>query len=89
MEVNETDESMDLQAAMKLADRVEEIAEKLQSFADIYAADMAELTKIWTGENANAYLKKMQQLQEQIQNSSAKLKDDADAVRVQTKKIFQ
>ncbi len=70
------------QNALRQAARLETLADNLNTAArDGIGSAMDEIRAAWTGENADAYLKKGEQLEEKTKKTAKALKSAASAIR--------
>ncbi len=81
---------MDFRQAMRQADEVDEIASSLSRLADDkLEGSLITLASGWTGENANAYIKKGQALEGRINASAGDLRQVAEAIRSAARRIYE
>ena len=73
---------MDYNRAVAQANSLEQIAEEMRNSAENDLRDcMSEIAGNWTGENARAYLQKVEKLSDSVRKTSERLKDTAEAIR--------
>ena len=73
---------MDYNRAVAQANSLEQIAEEMRNSAENDLRDcMLEIAGNWTGENARAYLQKVEKLSDSVRKTSERLKDTAEAIR--------
>jgi uncharacterized protein YukE len=79
----------DFHKAMKDADTVDGIADKLSKLAvDRFDGTMQNLAANWKGENASLYLNKGQKLESDMQNTAGDLRDIASDIRTIARRVY-
>lgn len=74
--------TMNYRRANSAADELDELAEQLTKMAQSQMGDsLQDISNNWKGESAELFIRKGENLQQQIVNSAKKLKDTAAAVR--------
>lgn len=81
---------VNFQAAMASADELDGIANDLENaLRNGYAESMAQLSRNWTGANAEFYQTKSGKLTEEIQDSASRIRTAAREVRRTARLIHQ
>lgn len=81
---------MDFQEALRDADRVESIANRMQNLADgAFEDSMAGLASAWTGENSTQFLRKEGQIQKEIRTNARTLQSIAEDIRTVARQVYE
>lgn len=79
----------DFRQAMRQADRIEEIAEKLTRLSGSkLESSLQNLSVSWKGENASAYLAKGSRLQKEMNQTAKGLQSAASDIRTVAKRLY-
>lgn len=81
---------MNFRQAKQQAAQLEELAARLENLAkqDLQET-MQELSGVWKGENAEAYMRKGNRLEENIAATAAKLKQIASTIRTTAQRTYE
>lgn len=81
---------IDFQEAIRQAERLDEIADKLEQVSKKKMEhSMQSLAAAWKGENASAFLKKEDHLQDDIYQTSKNVRNIANDIRVVANRIYR
>lgn len=81
---------IDFQQAMRQADRLDEIAKKLERVSKNSMEDsMQNLSSAWKGNNASAFLRKEEHLQKDIYVTAGNIREIADDIRQIAGRIYE
>ena len=81
---------IDFQQAIKQADKLDEIATKLERISkNSMEESMQNLSAAWKGENASAFLKKEDRLQGEINTTAKNVRAIADDIRRIARRIYE
>lgn len=78
----------DFRQAMRQADRIEEIADKLRLSNSKLENSLQNLSVSWKGENASAYLAKGSSLQTKMNKTAQGLQAAASDIRTVAKRLY-
>ena len=81
---------MDFELAKRQAQRLEEVAGKMDRIADGQTADaMERLAAGWTGENSVKFIKKESRLQSEMGSTADSLRRVADTIREIAQNVYE
>lgn len=73
---------INFEKALQQAEELESIAKEIEDISNVTLEDnIGSISKKWTGENANKYIKKGSKVKEDIKNTAKKLKETANTIR--------
>ena len=80
---------MDFKAALRQADKIDNIASKLSRTANSdYQNTLQGISSAWKGDNANIYINKSSVLVGRMSNTASRLNEAADTIRRIAKNIY-
>ena len=81
---------LNFRQASAQASRLEEQAEAVRAIAERQMPDMMQqLSANWTGEAADQYLAKCEQLRKKLLNNARQLEDTADTIRRAARRLYE
>lgn len=74
--------NINFEKALKQAEELENIAKEIENVAKVDLEDsFNSISRNWTGENSNNYIKKGAKVKEDIKKTAKNLKETAEAIR--------